>query len=208
MSYSHFTNEAIKAKFGVQQKFVADLFADVPEREASDLLKTTLQENVLFAIEQDTEKARSEFIIAPIFSELRRQTNRQISIFSGVEFNVDRKLGLTGECDFLVSRSTYQSALEAPVMIAVEAKRQDFKKGYSQCIAEMIAARIFNERRGNNITTIYGCVTIGDGWRFLLLRGQAAEIDAAIYDVNHDLTKILGILYAMATGIGAEARTK
>jgi hypothetical protein len=36
-----------------------------------------------------------------------------------------------------------------------------------QCIAEMVAAQIFNQQSGNNIETIYGVVTSGTNWRFL-----------------------------------------
>ena len=148
----------------------------------------------------DSEKARSEFIMAPVFLELRHQARERISIFSGLEFNVDKKRKLTGFCDFLISRSPYQAALEAPVMVAVEAKRQDFKKGLTQCMAEMIAARIYNENRGRPVNEIYGCVTTGDVWRFLRLRDNAVEIETASFDIVGDLEQILGILWAMAWG--------
>jgi len=36
-----------------------------------------------------TEKARSEMIIAPVLIEVRRQMQRKISLFSGVDFPVD-----------------------------------------------------------------------------------------------------------------------
>lgn len=117
-----------------------------------------------------------------------------------MEFNVDRKLGFVGWCDFLVSRSSFQRELEAPVVIAVEAKQDNFKKGISQCIAEMIAARLFNEKNGHPIDKIYGCVTTGDVWRFLVLENNLAKIETVSFDVREDLERILGILYTMALG--------
>ena len=57
------------------------------------------------ALEIDTEKARSELIISPIIVELRKYFNRQISLFFGTEFNVDKSKGLTGRYDFLISYS-------------------------------------------------------------------------------------------------------
>jgi hypothetical protein len=198
MSYPNFTALQLKEKFGVAQSYQERIFGKLKPQSASDWLKLSLKQGVEFALEQGSEKARSEFIIAPVFIELRNLAEKKISIFSGIEFNVDRKLGFTGWCDFLVSRSSFQRALEAPVVIAVEAKQQNFEKGIDQCIAEMIAAQIFNEKRGNNIDTIYGCVTTGDAWRFLLLKDKQALIDTTVFDVGEDLERILGILHAMA----------
>ena len=200
MAYTDFTILQLKEQFGVEQKYHAHIFTHLPKREASEWLKSALERGVDFALDQDSEKARSEFIMAPVFLELRHQARERISIFSGLEFNVDKKRKLTGFCDFLISRSPYQAALEAPVMVAVEAKRQDFKKGLTQCMAEMIAARIYNENRGRPVNEIYGCVTTGDVWRFLRLRDNAVEIETASFDIVGDLEQILGILWAMAWG--------
>jgi hypothetical protein len=197
MSYSKFTAKELKQQFGIEQVFMENLFSQTKPRVINDWLKSFLHETIEFALAQNTEKARSEFIIAPVFLELRRQAEEKISIFSGIEFNVDKKLKLTGACDFLVSRSTYQKVLESPVIIAVEAKRQDFEKGYDQCFAEMIAARIFNEREGKPIKRIYGTVTTGDVWRFLMLEGDKALIETVSFDIREDLERILGILWAM-----------
>ena len=197
MSYSNFTLRDLKQQFGIEQHFKENLFSNLPSREVSQLLKQTLSETVDFALSQNTEKARSEYIIAPVFFELRKQAKEQISIFSGIEFNVDRKLKLTGACDFLVSRSAYQSLLESPVVVAVEAKRQDFEKGYVQCFAEMVAARIFNEKEGKPTERMYGTVTTGDVWRFLMLEGKTAEIESKAFEISDDLEQILGILWAM-----------
>jgi hypothetical protein len=190
----------IKQQFGVRQNYRAGLFDGIPPRPVSDWLRLSLSKNFAFAMNQGTEKARSEYVIAPVFAELHEQSQERASIFSGVEFNVDKKQGLSGFCDFLVSRSSYQAALEAPVVVAVEAKRQDFEKGLAQCTAEMIAARIYNERAGNDVGAIYGCVTTGDIWRFLVLHGNLAEIESQTFDITTDIEQILGILWAMTFG--------
>lgn len=200
MSYSSFTTGDLKENFGVTQEYKDKLFTDVAPRAASDILKQVLAEDLAFALMQGTEKARSEFIIAPVMRELRRQTAAQISIFSGIEFNIDFERGLNGFCDFLVSRSPYQAALEAPVVAAVEAKQDDFNKGINQCIAEMIGAQIYNQQRAPEIKEVYGCVTTGDVWRFLVLQGNRALIETTTFDVRADLEQILGILWACATG--------
>ncbi len=200
MSYSKFTIEDLESKFGVRQVFVPNLFSGVKPKPIGEWLKSTLVMTVPFALMNDSEKARSEYIIAPIFFELHQQSNQQLSVFSGIKFNVDKKSGLTGVCDFLVSHSDNQTFLEAPVVVAVEAKRQDYKQGYVQCIAEMIAAKLFNERRNKPKEVIYGCVTIGNTWQFLKLKDKKAYIDTTALDVNEDIERIFGILWAMSFG--------
>jgi hypothetical protein len=200
MSYSNFTAKILKRNFNIEQKYHDGLFQNVPPRKVSDLLKAILKRDVKFALDQGTEKARSEFIIAPVFAELKQQAHETLSIFSGWELNVDTEKGLTGRCDFLVSRTPYQAVMEAPIVVAVEAKQDDFEKGISQCIAEMLGARIYNQQEGNAISTIYGCVTTGDIWRFLVLRENLAEIATKTFDITDELEHIFGILWAMSFG--------
>ena len=52
----------------------------------------------------------------------------------------------------------------------VEAKNENLKVGFPQCIAEMVAAQQFNQQKGNPVESVYGVVTIGTTWRFLRLR--------------------------------------
>ena len=113
----------------------------------SALLQETLAESVPLALEVSTEKARSEFIIAPMLAETRRQFAGQISLFSGIDFTVDAEAGLRGVCDFLFSLSPLQLYVQAPVLAVVEAKNENIKAGIGQCVAEMLAAQRFNAAR-------------------------------------------------------------
>jgi hypothetical protein len=193
MSYSQFSIELIKTNFGITISELFGTFSDIPEVGYSDFLAQTLREYVPLALSIDTEKARSEFIVAPILFEIRKQSQEPISLFSGKEFNVDLEKGLTGFCDFLISRSPEQLLIEAPVFAVVEAKNDNIQSGLGQCMAEMLAAQLFNERKGNEIKTIYGAVTTGSIWKFMKLEGQVIEIDLNEYFLNN-VGKILGIL--------------
>ncbi len=75
----------------------------------------------------------------------------------------------------------------------MEAKKENITAGLGQCIAEMLAAKIFNERTGNENFTIYGTVTTGSIWQFLKLEGEVIYIDLSEYYLK-DVNKILGIL--------------
>jgi len=63
---------------------------------------------VTLALNINTEKARSEFIVSQVLLEARRLLNQQISLFSGIEFNVDIERNLKGFVDFLLSASSDQ----------------------------------------------------------------------------------------------------
>jgi hypothetical protein len=193
MAYSDFKLSEIIQKFELTLNEVSGLFGDVPEEESSDLLTTILKENVDLAVSINTEKARSEMIISPILLELRRKLNNEISLFSGVDFNVDNQQGLNGFCDFLISLSKEQLFVRAPVITLVESKNENLKSGLAQCIAEMLAAQLFNEQKQNAIKIIYGAVTIGTIWQFLKLEDKTISIDLTEYYIK-DVKKILGIL--------------
>ncbi|MEA5541754.1 hypothetical protein VB834_22245 [Limnoraphis robusta Tam1] len=201
MSYSEFTLERVVKTFNLTLLEQVNLFVEIPEVECSSFLLQTLEYNVPLALAISTEKARSELIIAPILLELRRQLQDQISLFSGTEFNVAPELGLNGTCDFLISREREILFVRSPVVTLVEAKKENINSGLGQCIAEMIAAQLFNEREGNQIQSIYGGVTSGNIWKFLKLNKQVISIDLVEYYLR-DLTKIMGILVHGVSQLG------
>jgi hypothetical protein len=192
MSYSQFTLSEVLEKFELKLVDSKPLFDTVTPRASSQLLLDWLAESVPLALELSTEKARSEGIIAPILLEVRRTLEHRVSLFSGIDFTVDSSLGLNGECDFLFSKSPEQLLLRAPVVSVVEAKNENFRNGIAQACAEMIAARIFNERKGLTLERVYGAVTTGDTWRFLILESDTLYADSNRYDLD-DLDKIIGI---------------
>ncbi len=199
MAYSDFTLIRVKEELGLIVKEGQSLFEAIAPVAASAYLKESLKRSESFATLVNTEKVRSEFLIAPILGEVRSQMSEKlepqpsISLFSGTEFNVDPLRGLQGFCDFILSKSSEQVDITAPVVTIVEAKNESIRSGLGQCIAEMVAAQIFNQRRGQPIERIYGAVTTGSLWRFLLLEDTTAYIDQPEYFIGN-IDKILGIL--------------
>ncbi|MDH6062002.1 hypothetical protein NWP17_16435 [Chrysosporum bergii ANA360D] len=194
MSYSDFTLDKVRKNFNLTISDTVDIFASIPELECPHILAEILQENIPLALASNSEKSRSEMIIAPIIIALRKYLNHKISLFSGIDFTIDTAQGLNGNCDFIISRSPELLIVNAPVVVIVEAKKENINAGLGECVAEMVAAKLFNEREGNDITTIYGTVTTGTNWKFLKLINQVVEIDLSEYYINN-VGKILGILY-------------
>lgn len=193
MSYSDFTLDKVRKEFNLTLSDKIDIFSDTPELKCSEILREILRDSVPLALASNTEKSRSEMIIAPILIELRKQLNYQISLFSGIDFTVEPAKGLNGNCDFLISQSPELLIVSTPIITLVEAKKENINAGLGQCVAEMLAAQLFNERADNVIKTIYGVVTTGTTWKFLKLTGQIVEVDLSEYYLNN-VNKILGIL--------------
>jgi hypothetical protein len=196
MSYSDFDLRKVKSELHIKIVEQSSIFDAIPECNISDLLTCTLAENVPLAVSINTEKARSELIIANMLVELRKQHHHAISLFSGIEFNVDKERSLNGFCDFILCNSPEQLLLTAPVLTIVEAKNENIASGLGPCIAEMVGASLFNEKEGNPVGHIYGIVTTGTTWKFLKLTGDVVHIDLKEYYIENP-NKIMGILSAM-----------
>jgi hypothetical protein len=198
MAYSNFTLETVREAFQLEALQSVGIFSEIERVEPSVELTKALAKKVPLAIAIGTEKAKSEMIVADILVELREHFEHRISLFSGIDFNVDTENDLTGVCDFLVSLSPEQYYVEAPVIILVEAKKDDLTTGLGQCAAEMVAAQRFNIEKGNDIPCVYGAITTGINWLFLKLVGKQLHIDMSAYMLER-CDKILGILASMVS---------
>jgi hypothetical protein len=196
MPYSKFTLSRAVEDFDLTVREESNLFAGIEPVVPTSLLREILVENVPWAVAVGSEKARSEGIINPVLLEVKRQLCGQVGVFSGEEFNVDVGADLNGFCDFLVSRSSEQLYIKAPVLMLVEAKKEDLKPALGQCLAEMVAAQRFNASKGQTVETIYGVVTSGTVWRFLQLTEQVVSIDLTDYPLL-PVDNVLGVLVWM-----------
>lgn len=195
MAYNNFTIPKLLNEFGLSISDRTRLFTTRRTAAAPATLIALLQRYSDLASKLSTEKAKSELVIAPVLVELALQLGEKISLFSGIDFSVDEKVGLSGRCDFIVSRSPLQLALTKPVCMLVEAKREDIVAGVPQCLAEMVAAQRFN----GDTETVYGVVTSGMHWRFLQLDGTKALVDSNEYAIQQ-LDDIYSILTFIALG--------
>lgn len=200
MSYGEFTLEAVERQLGVIAQ-AADLFPQAPVAKVPDWLTSALARGTQLAL--ISEKARSEFIVAPILLAARELSGDRFVIFSGQRLDVDPEHGLVGECDFILALGPPVPLLHAPVMTIVEAKKNDIEIGLGQCIAQMVAAHRFNEAAGRAGRPVYGCVTTGETWQFLRLSKHAALLDRSRYYLV-DVGRILGVLQAICAEAAQE----
>ncbi len=192
MAFRDFTFPQVQERLGVRVED-ADLFSDTSPFAVREEFAAFLRDGTSLALANSTEKAKSEFIIAPVLLELRRSLGSKFALFSGVEWDFDASLGLNGYCDFILGRGPSQHILQAPYIAIVEAKNDLIRTGLGQCIAAMVAARMSNERSGLPTVAIHGAVSTGAAWKFLRLRGDVVTMDVPEYFIDN-LPKIMGIL--------------
>ena len=190
MAYSDFSFDGVKVAFELTTKRDI-LFSNITPRSLPDWLVhflSVMEEQAL-----GSEKARSEFIIAPILATLKEQNQNIISVFSGVSLNVSPAEGLSGECDFILASQAPVPTVESPLFAFVEAEKADIDLGWGQCIAQMVGAQRRNAMDKRSIEVIFGCITSGETWQFLRLIGRDVTIDAGRYYIN-DIPLLLGVL--------------
>ncbi len=197
MAFADFDLKTAVQRFQLSENRKTDLFNGVEPIEPSDHLRGWLAEFAPVALGVNTERARREYIIAPILAEVKRRSQVEINVLPGVLLSVDPAQGLTGYGDYLVTRSAEFYYVQAPLAAVVAAKREDLIAGLGQCVAEMVAIRLFNERKGTPIPAVYGCITSGNNWRFLKLKENDLFIDLPEYYLD-DVVKLLGILIGIA----------
>lgn len=148
MAFSDFQYPDVLDRFGLTWEATPNLFAGVAPVSPSPEFTAWFGVGAPLAVTINNEKARSEWLIAPILGEFWRRYAGQISLFSGVEFPADPPAGLAGDCDFLICRSPQRPDIVAPILFIVEAKREDINAGLGQCIAGMVGAQRFNRAHG------------------------------------------------------------
>ena len=192
MSFQNFSFPQVQQDLGLAED-EADLFSHVPIAALRDEFVAALTDGTTLALAVNTEKAKSEFIIAPLLLELWRFSGDRFGLFSGVELSVDPARGLNGLCDFIITKSSRQFILSAPLIAIVEAKNDNLRSGLGQCIASMYAAQVFNQQSAAPIEAVFGVVTTGSAWKFLRLQQSVVTLDVKEYYIDN-AGKILGVL--------------
>ena len=188
MAYSDFTLADLEEQFGVKN-LRKHLFTQIAPVLPSEKLLFDLAEGEDMPIR--SEKARSEWIVVPILKELRHRNNKFLTIYSGEILTADKEKGLVGECDFIIAKDTKTYDISLPIFMLVEAKRNDLEEGVRQCAAQMVGAKVFNQKKGIDLGKIYGCSTTGTDWQFLELSDQLYVDNRQYYLV--ELKELLGI---------------
>ena len=188
MTYEDLSFQDFRKEFGYENR-IQKLFSSVKSIKPSNRLVNDIEEAKTFPLH--TKKAKSEWIIVPILKELQRINADFLTIYSGEPLNADFENGLNGVCDFIISKDIKTYTISYPLILIVEAPKGDIDLGITQCAAQMIGAKVYNEQQGTPIDIIYGCVTNANDWVFLQLTDKII-IDNEVYYLGK-LDELLGI---------------
>lgn len=200
MTYADFTTlESALAAFGLTAS-ARPLFPGLHPVAPPGWLTAQFAHHGPFA--RRNEKGRSEFLIAPILLAAKSLSGDGFGLYTGQPLNVDPARGLAGECDFILGDDPAAVVLQSPLLTVVEAKKADIDLGTGQALAQMVAAREYNERAGRPTPVACGCVSTGAEWQFMRLDGTALAYEPQPYPVA-DLGRVLAaILAAVAQARG------
>lgn len=114
-----------------------------------------------------SETSRCENVIYPILRDVYKKYADRFSLWSHKSIAYDAQL--SGTPDYLISTKSAlgKTVLGTPIIVVVEAKRNDFIAGWGQCLAELVAIQRIND----DVKPVYGIVTDGEMWQF----GKLAE---------------------------------
>jgi hypothetical protein len=182
MAYTDFTLESVCRRFTLNLGTAA-LFPGLVPLPLPQWLEEHLRRGGAMA--WNSEKSRSEFIVAPVLLAVRENVDAAISIFSGQRLDADPAEGLVGECDFILAGTPPLPILQTPLVCIVEAKKNDIESGLGQCAAQMVGAQMVNRRDMSERDTIFGCVTTGEVWQFLHLAGNDLRLDDRRYYLDN-----------------------
>jgi hypothetical protein len=147
-----------------------------------------LVEDIDFALKyvdyDSSEAAICESLLYPVLLQVWKGFLDTLFLYSHRSWNVDEEL--SGIPDYLVTAiSKYGSpVIGTPVLVAIEAKKDNFEEGWGQCAAAMLAAQQKNE---NKALTIFGIVTNGEQWEFARLENSTLtrnSIAFTIFDLH------------------------
>ena len=170
MAFSDFkTISEVQEKFGItyaMNDFVGAEETLKPSEHFLQEFEFCMQYINVFA----SETSRCEAVIFPILKEVYKGYTDRYALWSGKSIAYDEIL--KGTPDYLIATQSElgMSVVGKPLIILVEAKKNDFEQGWGQCLAELIAAQKIN---GDPDTPVCGIVTDGTLWQFGRLTGDA-----------------------------------
>ena len=189
MSFSDFkTISQVQTEYQVKYDevgFIQKVKADISKQFLSEI-----EFNIKMLDAFSSEAARCELIILPILREAYKKFSLNFSLWVQKPISYDNNLN--GTPDYIISKRSVlgKTVLEFPLLIVVEAKKNDFDQGWAQCLAELITAQKLN---GDNKLPVYGIVTDGKYWEFGELTDKLFNKNSNSFIID-DLFELFGAL--------------
>ena len=158
-----------------------------------------------------SEMARCETLIFPVLREVYKTYAENYMLWIGESLAYNAILSGTPDY-FIATRSELgRRVFGTPLIIIVEAKKNDFEIGWGQCLAELIAAQKINAQniKEHAALPVYGIVTDGMMWQFGKLACDTFTENITPFSLG-DLPRLFGAIDAVFKAVqnGGTAPTK
>ena len=199
MAFSDYKNiSQVQKEFGI--RYQEENFIVAERVEPSSHFREEYEFNQKNIDVFTSEAARTDLVITPTLREVYKNFHEQYSFWIQKPIAYNDKL--SGTPDYLIAtRSALgKTVLDLPLVVVVEAKKNDFEQGWGQCLAELVAAQKINDKVEK---PIYGIVTDGELWKFGKLVGSTFISNLEGYTVG-DLAELFGAIHFIFRAISQD----
>ena len=196
MAFSDFkklseVQEQFRIKYMTSDFFKVEA-ANPPEQFLQEFRFTMQNINVF-----SSEASRCEAIIFPILREVYKAYADNYALWIREPIIYDEIL--SGTPDYLIATKSELgiTVVGTPLIMLVEAKKNDFEQGWAQCLAELVAAQKIN---ADSDVPVYGIVSDGTFWQFGRLVGDAFTQNQINFSVDN-----LPVLFGAINAVFKEA---
>ncbi len=157
---------------------------------------TALVEEIEFTVTETaynvSEAAICEAIIYPILKSLWKNFKETLFLWSHKSITKQTKSSITGIPDYVIAKKSPlgKGVMDLPMLVMIEAKKDNFDEGWGQCVAQMHTIQTLNKGE----YTIYGIVSNGDSWEFGQLLGTTFVKNPFALSLG-ELQKLYNVLY-------------
>jgi hypothetical protein len=177
----------------VRKDFVGRVAGIVPEPWFQTRLNSVMEHDLYGS----SEAARCETLISPVLQEMWSHYRSEFKLWSHTP--IQSTDILYGVPDYLIARKSKYGppVMGSPILVAIEAKKDDFELGWGQCAAEMRAVQLLNATTKGAVEldeyVVFGIVTNGEIWQFGKLEGNILTQEIAYFGIG-DLDALFGAL--------------
>ncbi len=202
MAFSQFGSiAAVQAAYQIRHVLTHELLGSTAIEPSPQFVADLRWQQV--HIDTSSEAARRELLIGLLLREAYRPYANRLALW--VEHDLRADATLSGTPDYRVSALSPLgvTVFTKPVLVVIEARRDDFVLGWGQCLATLVAAQQCNE---DTQMDVFGIVTNGRSWEFGRLREDTftqvenpvslAEIGALFAAVDYRFASADGLLKA------------
>ncbi len=188
-SFSSFKNlDSALIHFNVTETS-KNIFKNIAIVHVPQTLQSEIEFNITEMPYNVSESSICEMVIFPILKSL--WTNFKAKLLLWSHKGIGKEADLMGIPDYIIAkRSPLGRVMDLPMLVMIEAKKDDFDGGWGQCLAQMISAQKLNQ----SDSCIYGIVTNGDTWQFGNLVNQSFTKNTFPIGIN-EMDKLYSALY-------------